>query len=220
MISEDIRALGDVLYRPFEFIGQQVDFYQQRKNAAQAQKIRQEEARFNQQLDLERQKFNAELDDFIARKEIERNTLIAQSIANYQKTMAQCAVSIGKSLGEMHVDLLERATELVNDKRKELKALQDEAMDTAVAQMEKISTLKSESARKMLESKVDKILDGVIERSNEFMKTLDREFSEMTKTIKDTTQTTMINAQKYVSPTFAKNSIPSQTGDKKLLESN
>ena len=132
----------------------------------QAQKIRQEEVRFNQVSEQERQKFNAELDDFIARKEIERSDLIAHSIANYQKTMAECTVSIGRSLGEMHVELLESATDLVRKKQDELKALQDEAIDKAIVQLEKISTTKSDSGRKMLESKVEKILDGIIERSN------------------------------------------------------
>ncbi len=219
MNADFVKSFGEFIRCPFDFVGKQVEHYQQRKNAAQAQQIRQEETRFNQMLEQERQKFNAELDDFIARKEIERSSLIAQSIANYQKTMAECTVSIGKSLGEMHVELLENATNLVRKKQDELKALQDEAIDKAIVQLEKISTTKSDSGRKMLESKVEKILDGIIERSNEFMKTIDKEFSEMMKSIHKTTDTAMINAQQYISPTFAKNSIQIQGGETKLIES-
>lgn len=219
MNVDSIKSLGELIWRPFDFVGQQVEHYQRRKNDKHTQQLQQEDARFNQQLEQERQKFNADLDDFVARKEIERGALIAQSIANYQKTMAECTVSIGKSLGEMHVELLERATNLVRTKQDELKALQDEAIDKAIVQLEKISATKSDSGRKMLEGKVEKILDGIIERSNEFMKTIDREFSEMMRSIQSTTNNTMLNAQQYISPTFAKNSMQIQDNNTKLLES-
>ncbi len=219
MNVDSIKSLGELIWRPFDFVGQQVEHYQRRKNDKHTQQLQQEDARFNQQLEQERQKFNADLDDFVARKEIERGALIAQSIANYQKTMAECTVSIGKSLGEMHVELLERATNLVRTKQDELKALQDEAIDKAIVQLEKISATKSDTGRKMLEGKVEKILDGIIERSNEFMKTIDREFSEMMRSIQSTTNSTMLNAQQYISPTFAKNSMQIQGNNTKPLES-
>ena len=219
MNVDSIKSLGELIWRPFDFVGHQVEHYQRRKNDKHIQKLQQEDAQFNQKLEQERQKFSADLDDFIARREIERGALIARSIANYQKTMAECTVSIGKSLGEMHVELLERATNLVRMKQDELKALQDEAIDKAIIQLEKISATKSDTGRKMLEGKVEKILDGIIERSNEFMKTIDREFSEMMRSIQSTTNNTMLNAQQYISPTFAKNSMQIQGNNTKLLES-
>ena len=126
---------GSIIDKPLEIIGRQFEFYQQRKNAAQSQQLKQEEAKFMQSLEFDRQKFNAELDDMIARKEIERGSLIAQAISDYQKTMAECTISIGKSLGMMNIELRERATALVEDKQKQYSALQDAAMDKAAAQL-------------------------------------------------------------------------------------
>ena len=74
---------GSIIDKPLEIIDNQLKFYQERKNMAQSQQLKQEEAKFLQQLDQDRQKFNAELDDMIARKEIERGSLIAESIAIY-----------------------------------------------------------------------------------------------------------------------------------------
>ena len=131
---------GSIIDKPLEIIDNQLKFYQQRKNTAQSQQLKQEETKFMQQLEFDRQKFNAELNDMIARKEIERGSLVAKAIADYQKTMAECTISIGKSLGMMNIELRERATALVEDKQKQYSALQDAAMDKAAAQLEKIYT--------------------------------------------------------------------------------
>ena len=54
---------GSIIEKPFEIVGRQLEFYQQRKNAAHDQKLKQEVAKFMQSLEFDRQKFNAELDD-------------------------------------------------------------------------------------------------------------------------------------------------------------
>ena len=219
MNTDFVKSLGELIWRPFDFVDKQVEYYQQRKNMAQAQQIRQAEELFNQEMEQKRQSFYAELDDFIARRGIECGALIAQSIANYRKTMAECTVSIGRSLGEMHMELLDNATVLVRRKQDELKKVQDEAINTAIVQLERISTMENDLGRNILENAVEKTLDGIIDRSNEFMKKIDKEFSDMMKSIHTTTDAAMINAQQYISPTFAKNSMQLQGGETKLLES-
>ena len=210
---------GSIIDKPIEIIGRQLDFYQQRKNAVHDQKIRQEEARFNQQLEFERQKLNAELDDMIARKEIERGSLIAQTIAEYQKTMAECTISIGKSLGMMNIELRERATALVEDKQRQYSALQDAAMDKAAAQLENIyKKFPTETrARTIMENAVEKQLNNIIETSDRFMRTIDEDFSKMMDSVRQITENTMNNAGQYISPTFANNALRGGN-DTKLLK--
>ena len=159
---------GSIIDKPLEIIDNQLKFYQQRKNAAQSQQLKQEEAKFVQQLEFDRQKFNAELDDMIARKEIERGSLVAKAIADYQKTMAECTISIGNSLGNMNIELRERATALVEDKQRQYSALQDAAMDKAAAQLEKIyEKFPTESrARSIMENAVEKQLNNIIDENN------------------------------------------------------
>ena len=210
---------GSVIEKPFEIVGRQLEFYQQRKNARQDQKLRQEEAKFMQQLDMDRQKFNAELDDMIARREIERGSLIAQTIAEYQKTMAECTISIGKSLGMMSIELRERATALVEDKQRQYSALQDAAMDKAATQLERIyEKFPTESkARSIMENAVEKQLNNIIDTSDRFMRTIDADFSEMMKTVGRITESTMNNAGQYISPNNFSNNALRGGGDKKLL---
>ena len=212
---------GSIIDKPLEIIDNQLKFYQERKNAAQSQQLKQEEAKFQQQLELDRQKFNAELDDMIARKEIERGSLIAETIANYQKTMAECSVSIGKSLGMMNIELRERATALVEDKQRQYTALQDAAMDKASAQLEKIDKkfAVGSRSREIMENAVEKQLNIIIETSDRFMRTIDEDFSKMMDSVQRITENTMNNASQYISPSFAGNAMQIQSGgSNKLLK--
>ncbi len=210
---------GSIIDKPLEIIDNQLKFYQERKNAAHDQKLRQEEAQFMQKLEFDRQKFNAELDDMVARKEIERNSLVMEAIAKYQRTMAECTVSIGNSLGNMNIELRERATALVEDKQKQYSALQEAAMDKAAAQLERIyEKFPTETrARTIMENAVEKQLNNIIDTSDRFMRTIDADFSKMMDSVQRITENTMTNASQYISPTFANNALRGGN-DTKLLK--
>ena len=209
---------GSIIDKPLEIIDNQLRFYQERQNAAQAQQLKQDEARFMQKLEQDRQKFNAEIDDMIARKEIERNSLVMEAIANYQRTMAECTVSIGNAIGNMSIELRERATALVEDKQRQYSALQEAAMDKATAQLERIyEKFPTESrARTIMENAVEKQLNNIIETSDRFMRTIDADFSKMMDSVQRIAEGTMNNAGQYISPAFAGNAMI-QGNDKKLL---
>lgn len=209
---------GSIIEKPLEIIDTQLRFYQERQNAAQAQQLKQDEARFMQKLEQDRQKFNAEIDDMIARKEIERNSLVMEAIANYQRTMAECTVSIGNAIGNMSIELRERATALVEDKQRQYSALQEAAMDKATAQLERIyEKFPTESrARTIMENAVEKQLNNIIETSDRFMRTIDADFSKMMDSVQRIAEGTMTNAGQYISPSFVNNAMI-QGSDKKLL---
>lgn len=209
---------GSIIDKPLEIIDNQLKFYQERQNAAQAQQLKQDEARFMQKLEQDRQKFNAEIDDMIARKEIERNSLVMEAIANYQRTMAECTVSIGNAIGNMSIELRERATALVEDKQRQYSALQEAAMDKATAQLEKIyEKFPTESrARTIMENAVEKQLNNIIKTSDRFMRTIDADFSKMMDSVQRIAEGTMTNAGQYISPSFVNNAMI-QGSDKKLL---
>ena len=210
---------GSIIGKPFEIIDNQLKFYQERKNAAHEQQLRQEEAKFMQQLEFDRQKFNAEIDDMVARKEIERQSLVMEAIAKYQTTMAECTVSIGNSIGNMSIELRERATALVQARQKEYSALQDAAMDKASAQLEKIYEKFPEGsrARSIQENAVEKMLNNIIDTSDRFMRTIDADFSKMMESVQRITEKTMEGASQYISPSFSSNAL-NGGGNTKLLK--
>lgn len=198
-----------IIDRPLDIIQQNLEFYNARKNKQLDQKLQQEQAEFLQNLELENRKKNAEIDAMIAEKELERSAKVAESIANYQKVMAECSVSIGRSLGLMNIELRERATALVMEKQEQYKQPQESATEKAMSQLENITNKFPEGskANEMMTESVVTQLNNIVETSNKFMKTIDEDFSKMMDSIGRITEKTMDNANQYISPTFAKNMI-------------
>ena len=163
---------------------------------------------------LENRRRNAEIDAMIADKDLERQSKIAETIANYQKTMAECSVSIGRSLGAMNIELRERATALVEEKQERYSKLQADAAEKAMAQFESIAARFPEGSkpREIMEESVGRQLNNIIETSYKFLQTIDADFSRMMESIGRITEKTMDNANQYISPTFAK----SVTNQKRL----
>jgi len=195
-----------IVDRPLDMIQQQINFRNQQAQMKNQQQLQQEAARFQQNLELENRKRNAEIDALIAEKELERQSKIAETLAAYQKTMAECSVSIGRTLGLMNIELREKAAALVMEKQEQYKNLQDAATEKAMAQLENISAKFPEGskANEMMTASVIKQLDNIVETSNNFMKTIDADFAKMMDSIGRITESTMLNANQYISPTFAK----------------
>lgn len=211
---------GSIIDKPLEIIGRQFEFYQQRKNAAQSQQLKQEEAKFMQQLEFDRQRFNAELDDMIARKEIERGSLVAKAIADYQQTMAECTISIGKSLGMMNIDVRRHAHDLIQEKKQAYQKMQEDANNKAMAQLEMIRDKFPEGsrARDIMEEAVGKQIIGIIDNSIRFTQMIDDDFAKMMDSVQRITESTMNNAGQYISPAFANNAMLRGGTDTKLLK--
>ena len=108
---------GSIIDKPLEIINNQLRFYQERQNVAQAQQLKQDEAKFAQQLEFDNRKFNAELDDMIADRDFERRKRILDAVKDHQITMAQYAASIDASLSKMTVELRRQAHNLIQEKK-------------------------------------------------------------------------------------------------------
>lgn len=206
MSAMDILKLlgGSIIDKPLEIIDNQLNFYQQRKNAAQAQELKQEEAKFLQQLELDRQKLNAELDDMIERKKIERNAAILDAIEDYQTTMAECATSISASLEKMTIEFRRQAHDLMEEKKRAYIQMQRDIRRDAHEQLKEIQADFPEGsrARKIMEDAVNEQLITVVENSKSFMKMIDADFAKMTDNLDAISKSAQENANQYISLAF------------------
>ena len=213
---------GSIIDKPLEIIDNQLNFYQQRKNAAHDQKLRQEEARFNQQLELDRQKFNAELDDMIADKELERSKKILDAIKEYQITMAESSKSIHESLGKMTIELRRQAHDLMEEKKQAYLQMQKNATAAAMDQLKMIRSEFPEGSMEyqIMGEAVRSQLVGIVESSNSFMKMIDADFAKMTDNLDMISRNAAENPNQYISMTLG-NLISNQLrggNDTKLLK--
>ena len=209
---------GSIIDRPLEIIDNQLKFYQERKNAAQAQQLKQEEAQFIQNLQIENRKLNAEIDDMIASKEVERNAKIVEIVKNYQQAMAECSVSISNSLGRMSVEVRRAAHDLVQEKKQAYQQMQYDANKKAMEQLEEIHNKFPESsrAREIMEEAVGKQINGIVENTVSFIKMIDEDFRKMLDNIDNITKSSMDATNQYILPTFARSMSGQIQGDNGL----
>lgn len=191
-----------IINEPLNIINRQLEHYNSRKNMKLEQELRHEDARFNQQMEFERAKMNAELDDMIAAKEIDRRAKIIQIVAEYQKTMAECAVSINNSLGMMSIELRDKAHNLVLEKKQAYLDMQEDAERRAMAKFDEIAKRFPEGskARETMEEVVGKQLMIIVESSENFIKTIDDDFKNMLQGIQDITSKAIDTANQYALP--------------------
>lgn len=213
---------GSVIDKPLEIIDKQLKFYQERKNAAHDQKLKQEESQFMQKLELDNRKLNAEIDDMIAHNETERDLQRAKAFTeaweNHKRTMAECNVSIGRSLGMMDIELRAHAVTLVEEKTRSYRDLQEETLNRAYEHFDKINAKFPEGsrARTIMEDAVAKQINSIIETSDKFLQTLSDDFEDMLKSVRQITESTVKNTEQYLSPIFANNAL--RGNDTKLLK--
>ena len=213
---------GSIIDKPLEIIDNQLRFYQERKNIAQSQQLKQEEAKFMQQLEFDRQKFNAELDDMIASKEIERGKKVLDAIKDYQITMAQSAASINESLGKMTVELRRKAHDLIQEKKQTYVQMQNNAQEHAMEQLDKIYARFPEGsrARTMMEDAVNGQMIAIVNNAGDFMKMIDADFARMTENLDAISRNAAENTNQYISMTLG-NLMTNQlrgNSDTKLLK--
>ena len=195
---------GSIIDKPLEIIDNQLKFYQERKNAAQSQQLKQEEAKFQQQLELDRQKFNAELDDMIARKEIERGSKILDAIKEYQITMAESSNSIYESLGKMTIELRRQAHDLMEEKKKIYQKMQKDATQNAMEQLKIIRNEFPEGSMEyqIMGEAVRAQIIGVVENTNNFIRMIDADFAKLADNLDLISRTAAENTNQYISMTF------------------
>ena len=197
---------GTIIQEPLNIVNRQLDHYQNRKNMKLEQELRQEDARFNQQLEMERAKMNAELDDMVARKEIERGALVLKAMQDYNKTVSECAVSIGNSLGKMSIELRRQAHELVLEKKQAYLDMQEKVQQDAMKKFEEIAKRFPEGskARDTMEEAVGKQLFQIMDSAGDFMKVIDTDFANMLANIDNvvgkTTDHLTANQPGYLNP--------------------
>jgi len=213
---------GSIIDKPLEIIDNQLNFYQERKNAAHDQKLKQEEAQFMQKLELDTRKLNAELDEMIVDKEFERRKQLLDAIKEYQITMAESSASISTNLGKMTVEVRRQAHDLIQEKKQAYIQMQKDARDDAKEQLKQIQEDFPEGsrARTIMEDAVSEQLAAIVENSRSFMKMIDADFARITENLDLISRNAAENTNQYISMTLGNLMSKQLSGgdDAKLLK--
>lgn len=134
-------------------------------------------------------RINAEIEEWQKDQQFERMKKVTEAVAHYQKHLNELNISTIRAIGEMDIELREKAQNLVLKKVTEFRQLQDAAQIQAAAEFDSIEEKYStnERIREIMISASERKLVSVIENCEKFMQNLSIDIAEMSKNINQLT---------------------------------
>lgn len=228
LVDEPVKLVCDVVRQPLKMLD---NMDERKKMELQYQhecglkklevELRNRERKERYENEVSYNKAMAEIEDMIERKQIERKGNLAIVVANYQKTMAEAGASLHKLIGNMSLDLRERAHNLIIEKTKEYEEIQHLAEARAIERLEEIENKFPDGtkARDIMEKAVDTQLMGIIDAAAKFIDTMKDDLVNMINSIDQLTNQTVIQANSYLSPVTTKNIVDKlRNGNDRMIE--
>lgn len=188
--------VDDFFYKPMEticnWLEEPLKIFEAKRNMT-AEEKKHELERIDREhaakLESDMKKLDFELEELRKDKVIERNKATLETIKKYKADMAKLSVEIVNTIGNMTLDLRERANNFVQDNVKRYKELQDDAITKADKRLEEIETKYPEGSKskEIMQDAVAKQMNSIIDRADNFMNTLNDDLKKITSMIDDIT---------------------------------
>lgn len=188
--------VDDFFYKPMEticnWLEEPLKIFEAKRNIT-AEEKKHELERIDREhaakLESDMKKLDFELEELRKDKVIERNKATLETIKKYKADMAKLSVEIVNTIGNMTLDLRERANNFVQDNVKRYKELQDDAITKADKRLEEIETKYPEGSKskEIMQDAVAKQMNSIIDRADNFMNTLNDDLKKITSMIDDIT---------------------------------
>lgn len=135
--------------------------------------------------ETEIQKILADIEEFKKDKELQRMVAVSEAIMKYQKALTALNVDAINAIGNMQLDLREKAQQLVYDKTNKYKELQDKAFQEAAEDFKRIENdfTNNETAKEILNKAVDKRLGNIIDTAHNFLLELNADIKLLNQSI-------------------------------------
>ncbi|MDE2724370.1 MAG: hypothetical protein OXI59_13435 [Gemmatimonadota bacterium] len=127
----------------------------------------------------------AELEEWKKDQDFKRMKDVSEAIIKYQKALTQLNVDTANDIGNMQIDLREKAQNLVYEKTIKYKELQDTAMKDAREDLKRIETdfPDNEAAQKILNKAVEDRLENIINVARNFLQELNDDIRSINRNI-------------------------------------
>ncbi|MFT8700689.1 MAG: hypothetical protein ABF802_06805 [Acetobacter orientalis] len=132
----------------------------------------------------------AEIEDLKKDREMERMEKTTESIKKYLEELTRLKIESVKAIGNMHLDLREKAQDLVIRKTMQYKALQDDAINSAIKEFELIDEKFSnnDAAKSVLIRSVDLKMSNIMNAAQKFLDELNRDIVNLNNDISELTK--------------------------------
>lgn len=126
-----------------------------------------------------------ELEELKKDKELQRMVAVSEAIMKYQQELTKLNVNAINAIGNMQLDLRDKAQQLVYDKTVKYKVLQDQAINEAANDIKRIYNdfTDNDVAKDILIRAVDKRLANIIDTAHNFLLELNADIKLLNQSI-------------------------------------
>ena len=192
------------------------------ENQDAERKIRLQESQTELQIRMQTEidRLNAETRQWEEDQDAARRIKLLDAFKKYQMELMDMNTNAVRAIGEMSLDLKNKAQNLVLEKTKEYKALQDNATNQALEEVCMIEEkyANNERVKEMLLKAVETKLVGVIENCTSFINELSKDITEMNKSINMLTSKGQDHIQKVLENTLIVQPKTLKLGDDCVVE--
>ncbi|MDE6832885.1 MAG: hypothetical protein K2J39_01350 [Ruminococcus sp.] len=159
------------------------------------------EAKAKIEADIRR--WNAEIDQMILQKEDERRARLVECMKRYQIDLANATRDIVNSIGLMSLELREKANQMVIEKTKEYRALQDESKKQSLLELREVKEMffkDDPDTYKIMVSDIIQERSSAIELASRFIVELSEDMKRLNQNTDELMRIGMENTSKYIAP--------------------
>ena len=168
----------------------------ERKTAKQkiASEIKMKERELEADIEIKKEtevvRIIAELEEWKKDQDFKRMKDVSEAVAKYQKALTQLNVDAANDIGNMQIDLREKAQNLVIEKTQKYEDFKSRATKDAMEDFKRIETdfSDNEVAKKILYKAIEARLAGTIKAAENFIQELNDDISSINKNINLLTQ--------------------------------
>lgn len=147
-------------------------------------------------------KWNAEIDQMISEQEDARRDKLVESIKRYQIDLANASRDIVNSIGLMSLELREKANNMVIEKTKVYKAIQEDAIDQSQNRLLEIGEkfAGNERVRIIMEDRIINQMDSIVDMAGRFITELSEDIKRLNENSDYLMREGMKNVSTYLKP--------------------
>lgn len=221
-----IDKLDDIIYEPVKVVCdyaraplQVAEKYTDAKKKEFEDKLKKDMDTFEMELGIKQRRGMIEAEAYERMLNTEQDKIILEAIKQYQIDMAEAATKIGNTLGTMNIELRAQAHNLIVEKTKSYKQIQDDAKLTARNELKQNMQdfPAGDPALDIMNDAVREQLSGIIRATNKFINDMADDLQTMCGNIDSLTKGLIEGTQNMLSASMTK-SISSHVSSQAVLE--
>lgn len=208
-IGDWFGKLDDIVYEPIKLIS---DWARQPISALETNreiKIKEKEMelicdkeRKLALINAEQRRWHVEIDNMISDQEDSRRDKLVESLKRYQIDLAEASTEIVVQIGNMTLELRERANQMMLERTKDYEQMQHEAFDKAMSKLDEINSkfANNDRVRLLMEDTVIDQMRSIIDAATKFISELNEDIKKINSNIDELTKLGMQNTNKLLQP--------------------